>query len=417
MAIFDKKKLQKMKEMELKDKKHTIMIVDDEEAHLSSTESLLSEDYHIITARNGQEALDIIQKMDKREELSVIISDQRMPGLTGIELFKKLIPILPKTIRIILTGYIDIPVIIDAVNKTQIYQFIQKPFEPEDLKLRIKGAIKAFEREKELEDNRHTLEERNKELVQKNKELEEVLKKLEEAILIDPLTGLRNRLYINKFIHSEISKIQRYYESNLQDFSKARYSQNDIIFLLLDPDDFKSINDNFGYEVGNMVLKKLAEILKKECRQSDILVRWSGDEFLSVIYIDDMRQAQQHVERMRQAVENNKFDLGQGKTCRLTCSIGFAPYPFLPKQPGLINWERVVAFAIEALHAAKNSGGNAWVGILATDNTKTEKLFDRILENTNELITNGELKILTSIADKNALVWKKHELISKKRGK
>jgi two-component system cell cycle response regulator len=184
MAIFDKKKLQKLKEMETKEKKHTIMIVDDEEAHLRSMESLLSEDYHIITAKDGQEALDMITGVENPESISLIISDQRMPGLTGIELFEKLLPILPKTIRMILTGYVDIPVIIDAVNKIQISQFIQKPFEPEDLKLRIKCAISAFEKEKELEDYRRALEERNRELEQKNKELEEAKRKLEESGLI-----------------------------------------------------------------------------------------------------------------------------------------------------------------------------------------------------------------------------------------
>jgi two-component system cell cycle response regulator len=192
MAIFDKKKLQKLKEMETKEKKHTIMIVDDEEAHLRSMESLLSEDYHIITAKDGQEALDMITGVENPESISLIISDQRMPGLTGIELFEKLLPILPKTIRMILTGYVDIPVIIDAVNKIQISQFIQKPFEPEDLKLRIKCAISAFEKEKELEDYRRALEERNRELEQKNKELEEAKRKLEESGLIDPITGNTN---------------------------------------------------------------------------------------------------------------------------------------------------------------------------------------------------------------------------------
>lgn len=407
MAIFDKKKLQKIKDIEKKGKKYTIMIVDDEEAHLSSMESLLSEDYNIITARDGQEALDMIKDMKHPENISIIISDQRMPRLTGIELFEKLLSILPKTIRIILTGYLDIPVIIDAVNKSQIYQFMQKPFEPEDLKLRIKSAIEAFENEKKLDEYQLTLEERNKELERKNKELEEAKRKLEESSLIDPLTGLRNRFYIQKFIHSEISRIQRYYESNLKAFSKLGYSQNDLVCLILDPDDLKSINDAFGYGVGDRVFKKLAEILEKECQQSDILVRWSGDEFLIAICNTDRNQAYKKAEHLRQAVEKHQFDLGQGKKYKLTCSIGFAPYPFLRRQPGLINWERIVHLAIIALHAAKNSGGNAWVGIMDTDNTKTEDLFDRVLKNTNELITNGELTILTSIKNKNVLLWKK----------
>jgi len=170
---------------------------------------MLSEDYHIITACDGQEALDMIVGMENPESISLIISDQRMPKLTGIELFEKLIPILPRAIRIILTGFIDIPVIIDAINKIQIYQFIQKPFEPEELKLTVKNAIRAFERDKELEEYRITLEGRNKELEKKNKELENINKKLEESSLIDPLTGLRNRWFIQKYIHSDISEFRK----------------------------------------------------------------------------------------------------------------------------------------------------------------------------------------------------------------
>ena len=79
--------------------------------------------------------------------------------------------------------------IIEAINKTKIYEFILKPFEPEDLKLRIKRAIEAFESQKKLEEYLQVLEERIRELEQKNKELEEAKRKLEESGLIDPLTG------------------------------------------------------------------------------------------------------------------------------------------------------------------------------------------------------------------------------------
>jgi two-component system cell cycle response regulator len=144
MAIFDKKKLQKIKEKITK--KHTIMIVDDEEAHLRSMESLLSEDYYIITALDGQEAFDIIQRMKKPEEISLIISDQRMPKISGIQFFERIKDIIPNTLRIILTAYDDKDVIIDSINKAKIYEFILKPFDPYELKIRVKRAVEEFER-------------------------------------------------------------------------------------------------------------------------------------------------------------------------------------------------------------------------------------------------------------------------------
>jgi internalin A len=149
MIKFDKSRLQKIKEKEKIIKKHTIMIVDDEEAHLKAMESLLSEDYYIITAKDGQEALDLIAKMENPENISLIISDQRMPKLTGLQLLEKIKDIIPNTIRIILTAFDDKDVIIDAINKAHIYKFILKPFDPDELQLIVKKAVETFEQQKE----------------------------------------------------------------------------------------------------------------------------------------------------------------------------------------------------------------------------------------------------------------------------
>jgi response regulator RpfG family c-di-GMP phosphodiesterase len=144
MIKFDSGKIPGIPGDKENEKKHTIMIVDDEKAHLYAMKSLLLEDYHIITAQDGQEALDCIQKMEHPEKISLIISDQRMPRLTGIKLFLKLKDIIPNTIRIILTGY-DQDVNGETAKKAQIYHIIPKPFDPDDLKEKVRCAIKEFE--------------------------------------------------------------------------------------------------------------------------------------------------------------------------------------------------------------------------------------------------------------------------------
>lgn len=149
MALFDKKKYQKIKEVEKKYKKHTIMIVDDEDNMLKSLESLLYDSYKVLTARDGKEALEIIKEMEYPEDISVIIADQKMNGITGVELLIQIKDIIPDTIRIILTGYADKDIIIDAINKAHIYKFIQKSFDPDELKLMVKDAVVAFENQKE----------------------------------------------------------------------------------------------------------------------------------------------------------------------------------------------------------------------------------------------------------------------------
>jgi response regulator RpfG family c-di-GMP phosphodiesterase len=128
-----------------KEKKHTIMLVDDEEKILESLTCLLKEEYEIITASDSQEALDCIQKMEHPEKINLIISDQRMPGITGVELFRKLKEHIPKTIRIILTAFDDKYLLTDAVNNGIIHEFILKTSEPGDLKQKISNAIENLE--------------------------------------------------------------------------------------------------------------------------------------------------------------------------------------------------------------------------------------------------------------------------------
>ncbi|MCU0286127.1 MAG: diguanylate cyclase [Acidobacteria bacterium] len=398
MSVFRCENLKKFKEKQNKIKKPTIMIVDDEAAHLSSMESFLSEDYHIISAQSGQEALDFITGMDDPESINLIISDQRMPGLTGIELFEKLLLILPKTIRIILTGFVDIPVIIDAVNKAQIYEFISKPFEPEDLKLRIKRALEAFENQKKVDEYYRTLEEQNKQLEKKYKELEESKRKLEESSLIDPLTGLRNRRYIENFIQSDLSKVQK-------NGTKQVKSASDVIFYILDVDNLKSVNSSFNYKSGDAILTQFTAVLQQECHPSDILVRWGNDEFLVIICITDREQGHAQAEHIRQVIANHSFQLEDDQSTQLTCSIGFAAYPFLPQYPRALNWEQVVTIVEKALHAAQKSGGNAWIEIKGTKKTNPGNLYQQIRIELKSLIANGELAISSSIPDKNSIAW------------
>ncbi|MFC2140673.1 diguanylate cyclase domain-containing protein [Acidobacteriota bacterium] len=415
MALFSKEKLQKMQAGEKTVMKHTIMLVDDVAGNLKSMAAMLLDKYDLKLAHDGQEALELLQAMKNPEDVSLIISDQRMPGLTGIQLFERLIPIMPNTIRIIITAYHDISAILDAIDKAKIYKFILKPIEPNELLLTVQRAIEAFELQRDLEryhqNLEHEVEESKKELVQRTRELElknnqiqDTYKKLEEVRLTDPLTGLRNRYYLKKFITIDIKKVQKDYENWVQDRKKPLPSMSDLVFLILDLDRFKSINDNYGSMAGDRVLKQLVDILHRECRESNFLVRWGDEEFLIVHHSIDRDQVKLLAERLRQSIEECLFILGDEKTSHLTCSIGFAFYPFLPNHYEVIDWEQVVNIANQALYAAKKSGGNAWVGVLGTDKTKPKNLYKRMLKDINHLLANGELTILTSIQKETTLL-------------
>jgi predicted signal transduction protein with EAL and GGDEF domain len=149
-------------------------------------------------------------------------------------------------------------------------------------------------------------------------------------------------------------------------------------------------------------------ILERACRKSDTLVRWGGDEFLVVARYVEPDVVEALAERIRRAVEEHPFDLGQGRPVHLGCSIGFALYPFLTSDPNLLTWEQVGSIADRALYAAKSSGRNAWVGILGTNKTPTEDVAHLVSHRPATLARDGSIEVRSSLADPSALVWERH---------
>ena len=117
-------------------KPYGLLIVDDEKEILRSLTLTFEDDYKVFTASSGVEALDILEK----QNIALVIADQRMPEMTGVEFLEKVIQINPHIIRIILTGYTDTTALVQAINKGHIYQYITKPWERHELKIIIKRA-------------------------------------------------------------------------------------------------------------------------------------------------------------------------------------------------------------------------------------------------------------------------------------
>ena len=142
---INKEKLKELKKDNNKEKKHTILLVDDEIANLEALTRLLEEEYNIIKAKDGFEALAILRNDSYSPNINLIISDQRMPEMTGVEFLKQTIAIIPNAIRIILTGFMDVKDIIDSINEGHIYKFLLKPLEPTELLISVKRALEAYE--------------------------------------------------------------------------------------------------------------------------------------------------------------------------------------------------------------------------------------------------------------------------------
>jgi PAS domain S-box-containing protein len=142
--LLDKKKLEQINRYKFIEKKYTILIVDDELANIESLTMILEEEYNVIKAKSGFEALAIIKNLNSKK-INLIIADQRMPHMTGVEFLKQTITIIPNTIRMILTGFTDVNDIINSINEAQVYKFLVKPIEPNDLLISVKRALEAYE--------------------------------------------------------------------------------------------------------------------------------------------------------------------------------------------------------------------------------------------------------------------------------
>ncbi|MFT4778857.1 MAG: two-component system sensor histidine kinase/response regulator [Flavobacteriales bacterium] len=141
--------------------KITILYLDDEEHNLTSFKAAYRRDYQIFTTSSANEAVQILSE----NTIHVVISDQKMPNLSGVEFFELIIPDFPDPVRILLTGYADIEAVIDAINKGQVFRYVAKPWNETDLKITIDNAY-------ELYNNRVRLREQNEEIQKAYNELE-----------------------------------------------------------------------------------------------------------------------------------------------------------------------------------------------------------------------------------------------------
>ncbi len=140
--------------------KVSVLYVDDEVNNLESFKANFRRSYEIFTA----ESADLAKEILKNNKIDIIISDQRMPGTTGVEFFESIIEEYPDPIRMLLTGYADIVAVIDAINKGKIYHYTTKPFNADELKITIDKAFEIYSLRLENKELLKTLSEVNKQL-------------------------------------------------------------------------------------------------------------------------------------------------------------------------------------------------------------------------------------------------------------
>lgn len=165
--------------------------------------------------------------------------------------------------------------------------------------------------------------------------------RLEELVITDPLTGLHNRRYLDTVLPRE--------------FEQAKRHDNDLACLMLDLDHFKRINDTFGHEFGDTVLKKFAAILALNVRIGDYAFRYGGEEFVALLPLTGKMGAVEVGEKIRIALAAHEFSHNTvDEPIRLTISVGVAT--MCSQQPVTPN--ELIAFADQALYMAKANGRN-----------------------------------------------------------
>ncbi|MDR1349780.1 MAG: diguanylate cyclase [Zoogloeaceae bacterium] len=167
---------------------------------------------------------------------------------------------------------------------------------------------------------------------------------LKESSLRDPMTGLNNRRYLEEYVETLLANVRR--------------QQIHLAIMMLDLDYFKMVNDNYGHDAGDAVLKALSQVLKQSVRASDMVIRYGGEEFLIVLQDTSEPDADQVAENIRRAVEKLRVNVG-GAMLQKTISIGLSDYP----ADSSTFWQ-AVKFADVALYRAKQTGRNRVVRFL-----------------------------------------------------
>lgn len=215
------------------------------------------------------------------------------------------------------------------------------------------GRTVRLERERVALLNR-TVAERTQQLEKANRLLRQSNEQLDIATRRDPLTHVSNRRDLRDWLEREEQAI----------LSAPEAARERLMFFMVDIDHFKRINDDYGHRVGDQVLVSFADRLRRLCRDQDLLVRWGGEEFLLVARGIGVDVAATVAERIRNAIAGRPVVLDDGHHLPLSCSIGFAPWPFHLEWPSLGDWEQSMHLADRCLYAAKNGGRDAWVGLV-----------------------------------------------------
>ncbi len=285
----------------------TILVIEDHPDQRDLLAIVLQrEGYNVVTAGNGIEAMEKLQK----EDVQIALSDIMMPKMDGFELIKSIRndPALKGIYLILITARIQEG---DRVRGLDLGadDYITKPFSFSELLARVRVGSRVVQYQQNLE----------------------------YQTQIDPLTGLFNRRAFERKIAEEFERARRYNHS--------------LSVLLLDIDNFKTINDTYGHHGGDTALVKISEILRERTRRSDFPARYGGEEFVLILPETDQDSALQVANKIHEEIRSRTFGTDT-RPFALTVSIGLSS----TSTKHYTDWRQTLDDADQAMYVAKNSG-------------------------------------------------------------
>jgi two-component system, cell cycle response regulator len=290
-----------------------VLAVDDSPVYRKLVEQALSQELTLLCAKNGREALELFSE----HQPAVVITDWTMPDVGGLELCRRIRRDFQETYSyvILLTSNADKEQVVEGLA-AGADDYLTKPFHCGELQARVAVGCRIVELHRQVQAKNRLLE---------------------ALALTDALTGLPNRRSIDVWATHELS-------------AAARHGFP-VWVVMADLDSFKKVNDTYGHEAGDNVLKCFAGILKFNTRQSNMCGRLGGEEFLVVITHIEKEGVILAIERIRQQFKAEKFTFA-GHTFGVTASFGVAEF----RGSKASDLSVLVALADAALYAAKHKG-------------------------------------------------------------
>lgn len=306
-----------------------VLVVDDDATILHIVSRLLQDQGHqITTARDGQEALRVAM----REHPQLIVCDWMMPEMDGVTLCRALRETQEgrHIYFLLLTGLEKEEHLVEAFD-AGVDDFVSKPVSAKVLLARLRAGQRVIRLQQEAARDSQSLRRFATELAVANR-------RLRQAALTDPLTGLPNRRYAMERLE--------------QEWSAATRNQRTFTVMMVDIDRFRSVNDAFGHDAGDQVLRQVAMALRKAARSEDVICRLGGEEFLVISPDTPLPAAIRLAERLRQSVCSAPSHPGASAT-PMSVSIGVAE-----RSPTMLKPDDLMKAADEVLFHAQRLGGN-----------------------------------------------------------